>query len=98
MANYATNLFRASTENQQDLDRIGHFLETHFGDCNLERDGDSLNAEFFSKWDYPEKQIDEMLTSLESKSNIYIRVLTHELSSDYVSFRVFSDGYWKIKI
>lgn len=30
MANYATNLFFASTENEEDLDKIGQFLDENF--------------------------------------------------------------------
>ena len=36
MANYATNLFFATTENEQDLDKIEVFLNDNFGDCYLE--------------------------------------------------------------
>ena len=34
MANYATNLFFASTKNQEDLDRIEEFLNENFCDYN----------------------------------------------------------------
>ena len=33
MANYATNLFFASTKNRKDLDRIEDFLNENFCDC-----------------------------------------------------------------
>lgn len=42
--------------------------------------------------------MDELIAMLEDKDNIYIRVLTFEYSSEYVSFRVFSSGKWKTKI
>ena len=41
--------------------------------------------------------MDELVASLESKDSIYIRVLTHELANEYVSFRIFSDGEWDIR-
>ena len=45
-----------------------------------------------------EKQsINEMIESLEDKQGIYIRVLTHELCNEYVSFRIFSQGEWDIR-
>ena len=75
MANYATNIFYASTENEKDLDK----------------------GEFSSKWDYPEKEINEMISLLESKDKIYIRVLTHELCNEYVNFQVFSNGEWSYR-
>lgn len=47
MANYATNLFFASTENEQDLDKIEAFLDETFADCFIERMDDTLEAQFF---------------------------------------------------
>lgn len=102
MANYATNIFFASTENvfdkraqsgacssyaerrkprrrqQKDLERVETFLDEHFCDCYIDCNEDYINAEFESRWDYPESLIDEMISSLEAKDEIYIRVLTHE--------------------
>ena len=98
MANYATNLFFASTKNEEDLNKIGQFLDENFSDNVYERDNDSIEGEFFSGWCYPQELMDEMIASLEDKDNIYIRVLTFEYSSEYVSFRVFSGGKWKVKI
>ena len=98
MANYATNLFFASTENGQDLDKIEAFLDENFADCFIERMDDTLEAQFSSRWVYPEELIDNLVESLEAKNVIYIRVLTHELEDEYVSFRTFSQGTWNIKL
>lgn len=56
MANYATNIFYASTENEKDLDKVENFLEDTFCDCYLNRSEDCIEGEFSSKWDYPEKR------------------------------------------
>ena len=61
------------------------------------KNGNDLNCEFSSKWDYPEETIDKMISLLEDKNDIYIRVLTHELCNEYVSFRVFKNGEWDVK-
>lgn len=98
MANYATNLFFASTENKQDLNQIEDFLDENFGDCFIERSDDTLEAQFSSRWVYPEELIDKLVASLEAKDKIYIRVLTYELSDEYVSFRTLSQGKWNIKL
>ncbi len=37
MANYATNIFYASTENEKDLDKVEKFLDETFCDCYLDR-------------------------------------------------------------
>ena len=97
MANIATNLFFASTENENDLDRIEAFLNENFGECYIERMDDILKAEFSSRWEYPEKEINKLVESLEAKNEIYIRILTYELENEYVSFRTFSQGKWAIK-
>ena len=83
MANYATNLFFCSTENENDLEKVEKFLDEKFFDCYLERSEDYV--------------INEMIESLEDKQGIYIRVLTHELCNEYVSFRIFSQGEWDIR-
>lgn len=97
MANYAINLFFASTENEKDLEKIEQFLDKNFGDCFMSVDDCFLEAEFESRWEYPESLIDELIASLEEKDKVYIRVLTHELANEYVSFRIFSDGEWDIR-
>jgi len=98
MANYATNLFFATTENEQDLDKIEVFLNDNFGDCYLERADDALEGEFSSRWAYPEELIDELVAALETKDSIYIRVLTYEMGCEYVSFRTYSQGKWHIRL
>ena len=98
MANYATNLFFASTENEQDLNKIEAFLDENFVDSFIERMDDTLDTQFSSRWVYPEELMNELITSLEDKDKIYIRVLTYELGDEYVSFRTFSQGKWTIKL
>lgn len=98
MANYATNLFFATTKNEQDLNKIEVFLNDNFGDCFLECADDALEGEFSSRWAYPKELIDELVASLETKDSIYIRVLTYEMGCEYVSFRIFSQGKWNIKL
>lgn len=97
MASYATNIFYASTENEKDLDKVENFLEDTFCDCYLNRSEDCIEGEFSSKWDYPEKEINKMISLLENKDKIYIRVLTHELCNEYVNFQVFSNGEWSYR-
>ncbi len=97
MADYATNLFFASTENERDLDKVEAFLDDNFADCFIERSEDMLDAQFSSLWVYPEKEIDKLVESLDAKDEICIRILTYALKDEYVSFRTFSQGTWNIK-
>ncbi|HIY88821.1 MAG TPA: hypothetical protein H9824_08980 [Candidatus Bacteroides pullicola] len=97
MANYATNLFYAETQNGNDLKKVEDYLEKNFCDCYVNRLENAIDCEFSSKWIYPEEMIDNMLSLLKDKNDIYIRVLTHELCNEYVSFRVYQNGKWDVK-
>ena len=97
MANYATNIFYASTENQNDLNKIEAFLDDNFS-CYANKYDNSVDAEFPSRWEYPEKEMDQLVASLEAKDKVYIKILTYEFENEYVSFRIFSQGKWEIKI
>ena len=88
---------REQLNNGEKLSRAEKFLDEKFFDCYLERSEDYVDGEFYSKWDFPEALINEMIESLEDKQGIYIRVLTHELCNEYVSFRIFSQGEWDIR-
>ena len=39
-----------------------------------------------------------LVASLEAKDKVYIKILTYEFENEYVSFRIFSQGKWEIKI
>ena len=97
MANYATNIFHARTENKTDLDKIEDFLDDTFSEFT-NRYGDSVDAEFSSRWVYPEEEIKKLVESLEDKDKVYIKILTYEFEDEYVSFRIFSQGEWKVKL
>lgn len=97
MANYATNIFYARTANKQDLDKIEAFVDDTFNGF-VNRQGDSVDAEFTSRWVYPEEEIDKLVESLEAKDEVYIKILTYEFEDEYVSFRTFSQGTWNIKL
>ena len=97
MANIATNIFHATTANKQDLDKIEAFLDDNF-DGYINRYANVIDAEFSSRWEYSEKEINKLVDSLEAKNEISMRILTHELEDEYVSFRKFSQGKWEIKL
>ncbi len=97
MANYATNIFHARTENKTDLDKIEAFLDDTFNGF-VNRQDDSIDAEFSSRWVYPEEEINKLVESLEAKSKAYIKILTYEFEDEYVSFRIFSQCEWNIKL
>lgn len=97
MANYATNDFFARTEHEKDLITIEQFIEEKFCDNYIARHGQCVESEFYSKWECPQKEMDELIASLEAPEQIYIRILSYELANEYVSFRTFSNGVWNTK-
>lgn len=97
MANYATNIFYARTECSKDLDMIEAFLDRTFNGY-INRQNDCIDAEFSSRWEYPEEEISKLIASLANKDKVYIKILSYEFDSDYVSFRIFSQGKWSVKL
>lgn len=53
MANYATNLFFCSTENENDLEKVEKFLDEKFFDCYLERSEDYVDGRVLFKVGLP---------------------------------------------
>ena len=45
-----------------------------------------------------EEEIDRLIASLEAKDKTYIKILSYEFADEYVSFRIFSQGKWDIKL
>lgn len=97
MANIANNDFFASTSNEKDLKRIEAYLDENFDYDSFMSDDDYIEVMFYSRWEYPENLIDEMIASLEAPNELYIRVLSYDLPNEFVSFRVFEMGKWDIR-
>ncbi len=98
MADYATNLFYASTNNKKDLERIEQFLEEDMRDSMYVGEDCIIEGEFLSRCEFPEKEVNELIASLDAPNELYLRVLTHDLTNEYVSSRIFSGGEWNIKL
>lgn len=89
--------FPRKNGNKTDLDKIEAFLDDTFSEFT-NRYGDSVDAEFSSRWVYPEEEIKKLVESLEDKDKVYIKILSYEFEGEYVSFRIFSQGEWKVKL
>ena len=58
-----------------------------------------LNAEIsFPVGIIQKKKWTKLVASLEAKDKVYIKILTYEFENEYVSFRIYSQGKWEIKI
>ena len=98
MADYAANLFYASTNNRKDLEKIEQFLEEDMRDSMYVGDDCIIEGEFLSRYNFPEKEVNDLIASLDAPDELYLRVLTYDLPNEYVSFRIYSNGKWNIKL
>ncbi len=57
-----------------------------------------LMQNFLPGGNIQKKEMDQLVASLEAKDKVYIKILTYEFENEYVSFRIFSQGKWEIKI
>ena len=99
MANICTNMLYCKTDNAENYKRISDFLEEQFDVNFLNEDEDnySVESEFYSKWSFPEKKFEQLLSLLEADDTLYMRILSHELCCEYASFRIYKDKMWDIQ-
>lgn len=98
MADYAANLFYASTNNRKDLEKIEQFPEEDMRDSMYVGNDCIIEGEFLSRYSFPEKEVNDLIASLDAPDELYLRVLTYDLPNEYVSFRIYSNGKWNIKL
>ncbi len=99
MANICTNLFFASSERAETIDAIRAFIETHFPDDWHDQDDDfQIEAELYSRWEFPESLFQDLGESLQHDSTLYMRCLSHELCNEYACLSVYRDGVWSIGV
>lgn len=61
MANICTNLFYASSEKAETIDAIRAFIEEHFpDDWHEQSDNFQIEAELYSRWDFPKSLFEEL--------------------------------------
>ena len=97
MANICTNLFYASSEKAETIDAIRAFIEEHFPDDWHEQSDDfQIEAELYSRWDFPKSVFENLGTSLSQDGTLYMRCLSHELCNEYACLSVYRNGEWTI--
>lgn len=79
--------YEISFENIGEIKEVAHQCDTSF----------EMDALFHVSGN-PEEEIDRLIASLEAKDKTYIKILSYEFTDEYVSFRIFSQGKWDIKL
>lgn len=99
MANICTNMLYCKTDNAENYKKVLDFLEEKFEVDFINEDTDSnyFESEFSSKWSFPEEEFNTLIKSLTEDETMYIRILSHELCSEYASFRIYQNGEWNIQ-
>lgn len=99
MANVCTNIFYATSEREQTIGTIRTFIEDNFPSDWYEQSEDlQIEAELFSRWDFPQALFEELGRRLSDDNTLYMRCLSHELSNEYVCLSVYRNGEWTIGI
>lgn len=77
MANICTNLFYASSERVETIDAIRAFIEENFPLDWYEQDDDfQIEAELYSRWDFPKSLFEDLTESLRYDNTLYMRCLS----------------------
>ncbi|KGN92654.1 hypothetical protein [Porphyromonas canoris] len=99
MANICTNLFYASSDRAETIDAIRAFIEENFPNDWYEQDDDfQIEAELYSRWDFPQSLFEDLSNSLSEDNTLYMRYLSHELCNEYACLSVYRDGEWAVGI
>ncbi|MDY3120343.1 hypothetical protein [Porphyromonas somerae] len=99
MANICTNIFYASSELVQSIDAVRTFIEKNFPDDWYSQDDEyQIEAEFDSRWDFPQILFEDLGKSLQHDNSLYIRCLSYELSNEYACLSVYRNGEWNIGV
>ena len=97
MANICDNNLYSYVEDEDNYKYIIKFLEEKL-DANIyEQDGTTIEADFESKWTFPESKMQELYDNMPNKDDVYIRVLSVEYGTLYHALWVCDEDGWTEK-
>lgn len=97
MANICDNNLYSYVEDEDNYKYIIKFLEEKL-DANIyEQDGTTIEADFESKWTFPESLMQELYDNMPNKDDVYIRVLSVEYGMFYHALWVCDEDGWTEK-
>lgn len=99
MANICSNKLYCSTDIDTNYQYIRNWLYNNFHIENLNSEIDenknSMDGEFFSKWNFPEKMFNALTKELTGDNSLFIRVISFEPGNLYLEGNVYQDGCWR---
>lgn len=110
MANICTNMFYATvkveetTERHEKLyEKINDFLEENVNVTHIDGDNCFTEIDFESYWEFPLKEMEKLTTQIQKEypqeyENLYMRCLSYEFGCEYVSYHIFQNGKWEVKL
>lgn len=92
--NICTNTFYAYSEDKNNVETIINFLSEEF-DAEVQTDDMNINAEFDSRWVFPEEEMNTLYNMIPNKSNIYMRCLSVEYGDMYHALWQCDENGWE---
>lgn len=94
MANLCDNTFYAYTEDSANIEVIRNFFDKWPG-SDYEEDDGQIDVYFSSKWDFPEKEMNDLFNSIPNKNDIYMRCLSVEYGMMYHALWECDEDGWR---
>lgn len=88
MANICENTLYAASNYEDNLSYIYNYFNDEYKfewDLGYYED-DCIELYFFSKWSFPEEEMQKFIKGIPNKDDIYIRCLSVEYGCEYVAF------------
>lgn len=93
MANICSNTFYCFSEDPNNIKVVKEFLKKEL-DADVEDDTETIDAYFDSRWDFPEKTMNELYNLIPNKDDIYMRCLSTEYGNDYIGYHKCEKEGW----
>lgn len=96
MADICENKMYVYSEDPANINYLSGWCKSNLDGYPELIDDNSFEYYFESRWDFPEKEMKEMVCELPNKKDIYIKVLSVEDTNYYCCFHVYEGDGWYV--
>lgn len=93
MSNICNNTLEVFSETPENIEYIKGFFDD-WGDVDQD-DSCNITVYFESKWDFPEKEMNELFNNLPNKNDIQMTCLSVEWGCYYCAFHSCDENGWQ---
>jgi hypothetical protein len=97
MANMCENKMYVESNDVSNIEYIIPYMKKKFRASIEVIDDFTFECYFESKWNFPERIMEEFVEGIPNKDDIYIRVLSVEECNYYCAFHVYEGEEWEYK-